>query len=496
MMPHPWNRWSRFLYLAYSRARSVFPSDGKGRNAARRCPTLARCSHSMPAQRFAPPSEVPGLAARRIAADILDGVLHKHRTLDEQLDGAAAHPGLKALSDRDRALMRRLVATILRRLGTLGHLLSRLLDRGIPTDAPRAQSALLIGAAQILWMDVPDHAAVDLSVRLVQSDRRAAKYAGLVNAVLRRCAREGGGLIDEVKAQSLDLPPWMMARWIAHYGEATAREMASAIANEPSLDLTVKSDTEQWATRLHGETLPTGTVRTLLQGSVTMLPGFTEGHWWVQDAAAALPARLFGDVAGKSIADLCAAPGGKTAQLAHAGARVTAVDRSPGRMARLRDNLARLALEAETVVADAAEWQGGTGGEGFDGILVDAPCTSTGTIRRHPDVGWLRQESDIAPLAAAQKRLLQKSVALLKPGGMLIYCTCSLEPEEGEQTVSALLASDPTMRLLPIEASEVAGLGEIVTVDGDLRTLPCHLPHRDPRLGGLDGFYAARLVKS
>ena len=311
----------------------------------------------MPPVRFAPPTEVPGLAARRIAADILDGVLHKRRTLDDQLDGAAAHPGLKTLSDRDRALMRRLVATILRRLGTLGHVLSRLLDRGIPTDAPRAQSALLIGAAQILWMDVPDHAAVDLSVRLVQSDRRAAKYAGLVNAVLRRCAREGQPLIDEVKAQTLDVPPWLMARWSAHYGEATAKEIAIALSHEPSLDLTVKSDAAQWATRLHGEELPTGTVRTLLQGAVTMLPGFAEGQWWVQDAAAALPARLFGDVADKAIADLCAAPGGKTAQLVQAGARVTAIDRSPNRVARLRDNFARLGLEAQMVVADATEWQ-------------------------------------------------------------------------------------------------------------------------------------------
>jgi 16S rRNA (cytosine967-C5)-methyltransferase len=277
---------------------------------------------------------VPGLAARRIAADVLDGVLHKHRTLDDQLDGAAAHPGLKMLADRDRALMRRLVATILRRLGTLGHLLSKLLARGIPTDAPRAQSALLIGAAQILWMDVPDHAAVDLSVRLVQSDRRAAKYAGLVNAVLRRCAREGAGIVDEVKSEMLDLPPWLIKRWIAHYGEAAAKAMALALSHEPSLDLTVKSEAGQWATRLHGEILPTGTLRTLLQGSVTMLPGFTEGDWWVQDAAAALPARLFGDIAGLRIADLCAAPGGKTAQLAQAGAKVTALDRSPARMAR------------------------------------------------------------------------------------------------------------------------------------------------------------------
>src|ERR1700710_1236660 len=290
----------------------------------------------MPPVRFAPPTEVPGLAARRIAADILDGVLHKRRTLDDQLEGAGAHPGLKTLSDRDRALMRRLVATILRRLGTLGHVLSRLLDRGLPAEGPRAQSALLIGAAQILWMDVPDHAAVDLSVRLVQSDRRAAKYAGLVNAVLRRCAREGQPLIDEVKAQTLDVPPWLMARWITHYGETVAKDIATAIGHEPSLDLQVQSDAAQWATRLHGETLPTGSVRTLLHGSVTMLPGFAEGQWWGQDAAAALPARLFGDVAGKSILDLCAAPGGKTAQLAQAGARVVAVDRSSNRMARLR----------------------------------------------------------------------------------------------------------------------------------------------------------------
>src|SRR3982074_1539819 len=330
---------------------------------------LPRCSRSMPPQRFALPSEVPGLAARRIAADILDGVLHKRRTLDDPLDGAGAHPGLKILADRDRALMRRLVATILRRLGTLGHVLSRLLDRGIPTDAPRAQSALLIGAAQILWMDVPDHAAVDLSVRLVQSDRRAAKYARLVNAVMRRCAREGQPLIDEVKAQTLDVPPWLLARWISAYGETTAREMALAIGHEPSLDITVKSDAPQWATRLHGEILATGTVRTLLQGSVTMRPGFTEGHWWVQDAAAALPVRLFGDVKDKAIVDLCAAPGGKTAQLAQAGARVPGVDRSGPRMPRVRDNLSRLSLEANDVVADAAEWPDGNGT--FDGVLVD-----------------------------------------------------------------------------------------------------------------------------
>jgi 16S rRNA (cytosine967-C5)-methyltransferase len=448
----------------------------------------------MKPSRFAPPSEVPGLATRRIAADILDGVLHRRRTLDEQLDGAAAHPGLKSLSDRDRALMRRLVATILRRLGTLRHVLARLLDKGLPADAPRAQSALLIGAAQILWLDVPDHAAVDLSVRLVQGDRRAAKYAGLVNAVLRRCARDAKPLIAEIESRSLDIPPWLMTRWIANYGETTARAIARALSHEPPLDITTKSDPAQWASRLHGEALPTGTVRTLLQGPITMLPGFSEGQWWVQDAAAALPARLFGDARAMTIADLCAAPGGKTAQLAHAGAAVTAVDRSPARVARLRDNLARLSLDAETVVADAVDWPGGAAG--FDGVLVDAPCTATGTIRRHPDVAWLKQEADIEALVALQGRLLKKAATLLKPGGTLVYCTCSLEPEEGEQAIERLLAAESGLKRAPVDAAEIGGLAELLTPDGAIRTLPCHLPHDDPRLGGLDGFYAARLTKT
>jgi 16S rRNA (cytosine967-C5)-methyltransferase len=287
-----------------------------------------------------------------------------------------------------------------------------------------------------------------------------------------------------------------MARWTAHYGESTARAIATAISHEPYLDLTVKSDAAQWATRLHGETLATGTVRTLLQGSVTMLPGFSDGQWWVQDAAAALPARLFGDLKGRRILDLCAAPGGKTAQLAHAGADVIAIDRSQSRVARLRDNLGRLSLTAQALTADAVEWQDAAIGEGFDGVLVDAPCSATGTIRRHPDVAWLKQDSDIAALTALQKRLLQKAVALLKPGGTLVYCTCSLEPEEGEQAVDALLASDAGVRRAPVGAAEVAGLTDILTPEGDLRTLPCHLPHDDPRLGGLDGFYAARLIKS
>jgi 16S rRNA (cytosine967-C5)-methyltransferase len=446
----------------------------------------------MPTSRFVPQTEAPGLATRRIAADIIDGVLLRRRSLDEQLDGPGAHPALKTLGDRDRALMRRLVATVLRRLGTLRAILARLVNHGLPTDSQRAETALLLGAAQILWMDVPDHAAVDLAVRLAQADRRAAKYVGLVNAVLRRCAREGQALADEVASESPDTPAWLLDRWRARYGDIAAQEMARALTHEPALDLTVKADADDWALRLHGRVLPTGTVRTALQGPVAMMAGFDQGQWWVQDAAAALPARLFGDIAGKRMVDLCAAPGGKTAQLAQAGADVVALDRSPARMQRLRQNLARLDLTARTVVADANDWTEA----GFDGVLVDAPCTATGTIRRHPDIAWLKQEKDILAMATLQRRLLAKASTLVKPGGTLVYCTCSLEPEEGEAAVAEALASDASLRRMPVTPAEVGGLAELLTAEGDLRTLPSHLPDSDPRLSGMDGFYVARLIKS
>src|SRR5947209_4462788 len=442
-----------------------------------------------PARRVAP-AEVPGLAARRIAADILDNVLRRHRPFDAELDGAEQHPGLAALADRDRALVRKLVATVLRRIGTLRHLLGKFLESGFPNEAPRVESTLLIGAAQILFLDVPDHAAVDLSVRLVQADRRAAKYPGLINAVLRRVAREGKDLIAALDPV-LDTPQWLFARWQKNYGAEAARAIALAHSHEPPLDLTVKADAESWAQRLRGRVLPTGSIRTATQGLVSLLPGYHEGAWWVQDAAAALPARLFGNFAGKSVADLCAAPGGKTAQLADAGARVTAVDRSANRLVRVRDNLARLGLPAEMVTADATEWQAGP----FDAVLVDAPCSSTGTIRRHPDVAWLKNELDIAQLIGLQRRLLDRAVALTKPGGRIVYCTCSLEPEEGEQQIEALLAREPKLRRIVVNAEEIDGIADFVTPAGDLRTLPSHWPDSDARMSGLDGFFAARLER-
>ena len=440
--------------------------------------------------RISPQPEVPGLAARRIAADILDGVLRRRIALDEQLSGKASHPGLPLLADRDRALMRRLAATVLRRLGTLRHVLGGFLDKGFPADAPRVETILLVGAAQILWLEVPDHAAVDLSVRLAQADRRAARYAGLINAVLRRVAQSRDAGISESALR--DSPQWLLARWSKHYGADTARAIAQADGYEPALDLTVKADPEAWAEHVHGRVLPTGTVRTLAQGAISLLPGFREGAWWVQDAAASLPARLIGDVRDKAVADLCAAPGGKTAQLACAGARVTAIDRSPARLGRLRENLARLGLHADIAIADALEWQGGP----FDAVLLDAPCSATGTIRRHPDIPWLKSEADIAALTSLQQRLLDRAIDLLKPGGTLVYCVCSLEPEESEEQIAALLGRDPRVARAPIAAQEVAGHAEFLNRDGDLRTLPPQLPDPDPRWGGLDGFYAARLSRT
>jgi 16S rRNA (cytosine967-C5)-methyltransferase len=433
--------------------------------------------------------DAPGLAARRIAAEILEGVLRRHRPLEHELEEGAAQADFAALPPRDRALVRALVATVLRRLGTLRHLLSQWVK--LPARAPRLETALLVGAAQILWLDVPDHAAVDLAVRLVQADRRSARYAGMANAVLRRFTREGAQLLANIDSAALDTPHWLMARWEKNYGAKTARAIAIANAHEPALDLTVRNEPEHWASVLGGRVLATGSVRAIAHGPISQLPGYAEGAWWVQDAAAALPAKLLGDVRGLTVADLCATPGGKTAQIAAAGARVIAVDHAPERLERLRRNLARLHLSAETIAADAAQWQAGP----FDVVLLDVPCSSTGTIRRHPDIPWLKRPADIAALAALQRRLALRAAELTKPGGILVYCSCSLEPEEGIEIVRDLLDQGPRLARRPISAGEVFGHSEWLTEDGDLRTLPCHLPDPDSRMAGLDGFYAARLQR-
>ena len=442
-----------------------------------------------------PPGHPPGFASRWAAACLLDAVLRRKRPLDEQLDDRHPNPSLRDLSERDRALTRRIVATVLRRLGTLRRLIGALLDRGLPKDRPLVESALLIGAAQLLFLDVPRHAAVDLSVRLVQGDPRSARYAGLVNAVMRRIARGEIPPLTGYEPHHLDTPEWLFDRWVKAYGADKAHAITVAHRMEPPLDITVKSDPDGWAERLGGRKMPTGSVRLVTHGQIPALPGYSEGEWWVQDAAAAMPARLLGDVRGRTVADLCAAPGGKTAQLAASGATVTAVDQSASRIARLKENLTRTGLDAITIVANAADWTPDPTNAAFDAILIDAPCTSTGTIRRHPDIPWRKAPDDIVVLSTLQRRLLGRAIDLTKSGGTIVYCTCSLEPEEGETIVSAVAEQDRRVRRKPITAAEFPALGGFITPLGELRTLPCDWPDPDPRMHGLDGFFAARLER-
>jgi len=363
--------------------------------------------------------------------------------------------------------------------------------RGIPRRAGLFEPTLIAAAAQILFLDVPDHAAVDLAVEAVKREPAAAPFASLANGVLRNLAREGQNAILNADPLDDETPAWLAERWRAHYGEATARAIAAANRCEATLDVTLKAPDEGWAERLNAESLPTGSLRLLTHAPIVSLPGYDDGAWWVQDAAAALPARLLRPEPAKRILDLCAAPGGKTAQLAAAGADVTAVDRSAERLDRLRANLGRLKLPADLRLGDVAEFAS----EPFDMVLLDAPCTATGTIRRHPDVAWGKRPGDVAELAALQSRMLDRAAALVRPGGELVYCVCSLEPQEGEAQIAALLARNAELRRVPIDPSEIAGLSECLTSDGDLRTLPCHLWRGEPRRSGLDGFYSARLAR-
>jgi 16S rRNA (cytosine967-C5)-methyltransferase len=418
-------------------------------------------------------------SARLIALDVLDRVLGEARPLEETFGG---HPALALLDVRDRAFARLLVTTVLRRLGQIDALLDGYL-RARP-KAVRVHNLLRLGAAQLLFLDTPAHAAVAEAVALASGQLGYAK--GLVNAVLRRVAREGTEALAQQDAARLNTPDWLWHSWKAAYGEAAAHAMAEAHLIEPPLDLTVKADPETWAARLGGERLYGNTVRRPAGGAIEDLPGYAEGVWWVQDAAAALPARLLGDVRGRTAIDLCAAPGGKTAQLAAAGAAVTAVELSERRATRLHENLQRLHLQVRVEVADALAWRPETP---VGRVLLDAPCSATGTIRRHPDIAWHKSPADVTRMAALQQRLLEAAIAMLAPGGVLVYASCSLQPEEGLEVIErALAASLPVVRL-PVDASELDGLAVELTPEGDVRTLPCQLAGR----GGLDGFFIARL---
>jgi 16S rRNA (cytosine967-C5)-methyltransferase len=423
-------------------------------------------------------------SARQVALDLIGAVLRRKRPLDDAIED---NPAMAELSVRDRAFARLLVATVLRRLGQIDALIADCLNTPLAPRAAIVHDILRLGIAQLLFLRTPPHAAVATSVDLAHA-RGFLSHKGLVNAVLRRLSVEGQERVGRQDAARLNTPDWLWRSWSSAYGPEIAHAIATAHLKEAPLDLTLRAEDDEWCDKLQATRLPTGSLRRSAGGSVTSLPGYAEGAWWIQDAAASLPVRLFNGIAGRQVVDLCAAPGGKTAQLASTGAQVTAVDRSSRRLDRLVSNLNRLGMPVAAVAADALSWRPE---EPVDAVLLDAPCTATGAIRRHPDVPHLKQPEDVARLAVVQENLLRAAVEMLRPGGTLVYCTCSLEPEEGPERVRTLLGSGAPVERRPVDAGEIAAPADWVTSEGDLRTLPCHLPEHD----GLDGFYAARLVK-
>lgn len=422
---------------------------------------------------------------------LIRAVIDQGQAFDDVMARLFAGDAARGLEPRDRGLARLVAATVLRRRGELEHAVSSFLERPLPADRGGLSHILHAAAAQLLIIGMAPHAVINVAVEQVRLDRGAQRFDRLANAVLRRLSERGQEAMAAAGAPACNFPDWMVERWRTTYGTAMADEIMAACLEEAALDLSAAGGSAAWAERLSGRLLPTGTIRLQAGGMVEDLAGFADGAWWVQDAAAALPARLLGDVAGREIADLCAAPGGKSAQLAAAGAKVTALDASETRMERLRENMARLRLAADTVVADVATWMPG---RTFDAVLLDVPCTATGTIRRHPDIIHLKRPGDVAKLAEVQDRLLERALALVRPGGQIVYCSCSLEPEEGPEQIARALARDGTLARQPIRPGECGIDAGWLTSDGDLRTLPCHDPSGGSG-GGMDGFFAARLVK-
>jgi len=421
------------------------------------------------------------------------------KTLDVALAAAFADPRYQSLEPRDRAFARLLTTSVLRRHANLDAAISTFLERPLAATAERIRIILMLGAAELLLLKTPHHAAISSAVDLTKISNKTRHFEKLANAVLRRVAGINPDTFEAESDLEANFPDWMIAAWRKHYGAEAARKIAAASLREPPLDITAPGDADELARRLDALQLSTGTLRRRAGGRVEELPGYDAGAWWVQDAASAIPAGLFDLGPGQPVLDLCAAPGGKTAQLAAAGADVTAVDVSATRLDRLRANLARLNLDAHVVGADAATWRGDAP---FPAVLLDAPCTATGTIRRHPDILHLKKSDDTSRLAAAQARLLDNAARLTAPGGILVYCTCSLEPAEGERIIEAFLDDKPSsgrqikFERRPIKANEIGGHEEWITPAGDLRTLPTHLDNADdPTLSGIDGFFVARLVR-
>ena len=404
------------------------------------------------------------LSARLATLLLLEQVVDKQKNLDDVFARE-----VKDLSDRDKRFVKYLMAVLLKRLGQIDGVIGHLLKNPLPLRARKAQHILRIGVAQLLWMDVPEHAAVSTSVELAKQTGQNF-YAQLINAVLRNLCRQKPSLPPD----SVNFPEWMLSAWEKGYGKKQAQDIVQALLQTPPTMITVKENPQLWAQKLNGKALPGGSVILPEHADIPLLEGYQEGMWWVQNESASLPVKILGDIKGLTIADLCAAPGGKTAQLATLGAHVDAYDISPKRIEKLKENLARLHLSANVFCADINKLEPT---HTYDAVVLDAPCSATGTLAHHPDVLYHRTPKDIEKLTAVQDSLLKKAWQMVKTGGRVVYCTCSLQPQEGEERIAQML---DLYCIIPLQNQPHA------TKNGFLRIYPN---------GYNDGFFIALLEK-
>ncbi|NNC36140.1 MAG: hypothetical protein HKO02_01680 [Hyphomonadaceae bacterium] len=424
--------------------------------------------------------------SRYVAARCVQLVLEQGQPLDLAMSEIAL---FKQLEGRDRAFARLIAATTLRRLGQIDAVLDPYIKK---TPAPYPHAVLRTGAAQLLFLETPAHAAVGAAVSLLKRSKKTISAAGMANAILRRVSEQGQDLLQ--KSDPVDnLPLWLKADWSKSYGKDACKKIAEILIQEPPLDISVKQDPAFWAEKIGGDVLPSGTVRRDKIGDITAIPGFKEGAWWAQDISASLPVKLLGDLKDKRVLDMCAAPGGKTMQLAAAGADVTALDKNTSRLKFIEENLKRTGLTANIIAADGAKWRDSekTSQAGFDHVLLDAPCSATGTFRRRPDVLHRKSMRDVDHLIRVQERLLLAAARHVRSGGTLLYCTCSLQRREGEEQVAKFLKNRSDFRLIPILEEEVFTLTYAISARGEVRIMPFFLTEK----GGMDGFFIARFTR-
>lgn len=429
------------------------------------------------------------LTGRWAALGFMEKMLEEHLPLDQAFDQTCRQFGDK-LSGQDRNFVRHLGTTCLRHLGQLDAMINHCTTRKLTSKQTTIRNILRLGITQLLYMAVPAHAAVNSAVKMTdkQKDTSDRHTKGMVNAILRRIEREKEKFSTKFSPE-LNIPKWLKTVWTTQYGADQVTLMAFALLDEPALDLSLKPDLDgaEWADKLKAKLLPNGSVRLSKAGIVQNIEGYDDGQWWVQDVAASLPVMLLGAKKGDLVLDLCAAPGGKAAQSAAKGCLVTAVDQSARRLRRLNENMDRLGLKCDVVTSDAADYKAE---KDFGFILLDAPCSSTGTLRRHPDVSRSRGPKDIAALAEIQSRLLNAAVDMMPVGGILIYCVCSLQGAEGTDQIKALLARNGSVKRKEITRNEMVGFERAIMDNGDVQTLPHHMK------GGMDGFFISRLIKT